>query len=912
MIRLRTFRPAAQYALVSTLVAATTVVRLPFERWLEGHAPFGLYFPIIVAVALCWGVRATILASVLSLAAAEFFIMQPRFSFALPGAADRAAVILFVVAASSLVVLARWAAKTRQNVEQLAGIVSFSDDAIVRKNVDGIVQTWNPAAERIFGYRPEEIIGRPIWLIIPTDRRQEEETILARIRRGERIEHYETIRVTKDGRLLDISLTISPIRDSSGTVVGAAKVARDISERKAAARALAEQQAWFRVTLGSIGDAVITADRDGRVTFLNRSAERLTGRSATEAHGQRLPDVFRAINQRTGQHLDDPLSPLSGHAGSLPVTDHITLLAHDGLEHPIELSVAPIVDDQKGTIGSVLVFQDVAERRRAADALAEQREWLQTTLESIADAVIATDIEGRVVFMNRIAEQLSGWRARDARGRDCADVFRIVDGVSRATVENPVSQVLRDGTTGRLATQTVLVGRDGREFPIDDSASPIRNREGRAVGVVLVFHDVTERRRAEKERQLADGEREYFLQSERAARSEAERANRVKDDFVATLSHELRTPLNAIVGWTQLLRRKGPAFDRETVERGLSVIERNTQLQIQLISDLLDVSRITAGKIRLDIQIVDLAATVEAAIDAAKPMADGKAIVIERKIADRVGPVAGDPTRLQQIVSNLLTNAIKFTGQGGNVAVAVEDDGTHATITVTDNGIGIKPELLPLLFDRFRQGDSSTTRRHGGLGLGLTIVKQLVKLHGGEIAVESSGEGQGATFTVSLPAGLFQTRAADTDDVRERASGPPEMRIEGIRLLVVEDEPDTRELIQRILAEAGGKVVAVPSASAALAALRAEPWDILVSDIGLPDEDGYSLVEKVRGLPPSEGGLIPAIAVTAFARSDDRTRALRAGFQSHVAKPVEPGELLASIASFARVVRAPSGTRSVS
>jgi PAS domain S-box-containing protein len=896
-------RPAGQYAAISALVVAATVVRLPAEGILAGRAPYGLYFPIITLVAWFFGVGPTLFASAISFAIAWYSFVPPQLVWRKPAAEDASALI-FVLTAGALVGLARLASAARRSQAQLAAIVTHSDDAILTKDLDGTIRTWNAGAQRIFGYAPHEMIGKPIWMLIPPDRRAEEEDILNRLHRGERISHYETIRLSKTGAPLDVSLSISPLKDSSGRIVGASKIARDISERRRAERALAEQREWLRVTLASIGDAVITSDRSGNISFLNPVAARLTGYSSEEAVGKPLSEVFKIVNESTREPIDNPVDKVLRSGAILGLANHTALIAKDGSEYPIEDSAAPIVDDEGNTLGVVLVFHDVSERRRNEDAIAEQREWLATTLESIGDAVIATDINSRIVFLNAVAEHLTGWRAHEAKGRECAEVFHIVNESSRSTVDSPVLRVLREGNVVGLANHTALISRDGTEYPIDDSAAPIRGRDGRVIGVVLVFHDISERRRAEKERQQGERDREQLLQSERAARTEAERANRLKDDFVAAISHELRTPLNAILGWTQLLMNK--PHDIASVERGLAVIERNTQLQAKLISDLLDLSRIVSGKLRLELQLIDLAQVVDAAIDAARPAAQAKRIALQRRVDDRSAKVAGDALRLQQVFTNLLTNAIKFTGEGGSVTVCLEiEDDAHAVVTVTDTGVGINPEFMPYLFDRFRQADSSTTRRYGGLGLGLTIVKQLTELHGGSVSAHSDGRDRGATFAVRLPVGQSVRLDVPAHDTlhHSRKPGAAEVRIDGIKILVVEDDPDTREFVERLLAEAGAHVIAVASAAAAFDCLRRERPDLLVSDIGLPDEDGYALIHRIRGLPDAEGGRIPAIAVTAFARAEDRRRALQSGFQSHVAKPVDPAELLASIVSFAQMVR---------
>jgi PAS domain S-box-containing protein len=664
----------------------------------------------------------------------------------------------------------------------LAAIVDSSDDAIVSKDLNGIIQTWNAAAERIFGYTAAEVIGRPITVIIPPERHPEETGILQRLRRGERIEHFETIRVAKGGRQVAISLTVSPIRDSKGKVVGASKVARDVTERK---------------------------------------------------------------------HMEE--------------------------------------------------------------ALAEQREWFRTTLESIGDAVMATDVRSEIVFMNAAAESLTGWRREDAQGRPCDTVFHIVNEITRQPAKNPVHRVLKEGVVVGLGNHTLLVAADGTERAIDDSAAPIRHRDGRVVGVVLVFRDVAERRQVDIERRDAMAERGRLLESERAARAEAERANRIKDEFVAMVSHELRTPLNAMVGWTELLAADNT--DAATRRRAADVLRRNTTLQAQLVSDLLDTSRMLSGKLQLQLESVDLAAVVQEAVQMSTDAAAAKDVRIRQEIDRAAGYAVGDPARLQQIVSNLMSNAIKFTPRGGEITLTLRQEGGQAEIAVADTGIGIAPEVLPLVFDRFRQADASTARRFGGLGLGLAIVKQLVEMHGGMVRAESAGEGRGARFTVSLPVPLTANVSGNRsmESTADAQAMSPSLSLQHVRVLVVEDDADTLELMQRILERHGAEVATARSAGEALASLANAKPDVLVSDVGLPEMDGYQLMERIRAMDPGNGGTMPAVAVTAFARPEDRTRALRAGFQAHVAKPVQPAELLATVASLAGLVdrhgRVPTSTQ---
>jgi signal transduction histidine kinase len=393
------------------------------------------------------------------------------------------------------------------------------------------------------------------------------------------------------------------------------------------------------------------------------------------------------------------------------------------------------------------------------------------------------------------------------------------------------------------------------------------------------------------QRQRAQEERELLLRRERQARAEAEAASRTKDEFLAMLSHELRTPLTAMLGWAHLLRSGKP--DAATTARGLGVLERSTRAQSQIISDLLDVSRIAAGKLRLEPHPTELAPALEAAVDTVRPAAEAKGIRLEVELDGAAGPVLGDPTRLQQVFWNLLANAVKFTPGGGEVGVRLAREGGQAVVTVRDTGEGIRPDFLPRVFERFSQADASTTRRHGGLGLGLAIVRHLVELHGGGVTAASAGAGRGATFTVRLPALPARPEAGGG------AARPPGRGAGGLRVLVVDDEPDAREMLALVLGGCGAEVTAVASAREALEALPRLRPDVLISDLAMPGEDGYALIRRVRALPAEEGGRVPAAALTAYALAEDRARALSAGFQIHVPKPVDPAELAAVVENLA-------------
>lgn len=523
-----------------------------------------------------------------------------------------------------------------------------------------------------------------------------------------------------------------------------------------------------------------------------------------------------------------------------------------------------------------------------------------------AQGIVTTDSELTVVEWNHWMEEHTGKPAGDVIGKNLLDLFpelreRRLDRHYRWALEGQVN-VLSQALHHYLIALPAVSGEHGQEQMQQAVRISPLSHEGVVIGTLTIINDVTERVRREAELQNQIEERSRLLSSEKLARNEAERANRLKDEFLATVSHELRNPLNAILGWAHMLRlgKLTPA----NAERAVETIYRNAKSQAQLVADLLDVSRIISGKLRLDVRPVDLISIINAAIDSIRPAADAKTIRLQATLDPAASSISGDADRLQQIVWNLLTNAVKFTPKGGRIQVKLQRVDSHVDIIVSDSGVGISKEFLPHVFDRFRQADASTTRIHGGLGLGLSIVHQLVDLHGGSVAVHSEGEGKGATFTINLPS------ASIVSNQKKLESAPPANpeetttfdglpSLQGLKVLVVDDEADTRELIAEVLKEVGSEVITCPSVEEALIALEKHKPDILISDLGMPDEDGYSLISKIRALPTEQGGHIPAAALTAYARAEDRMRVLRAGFQFHLPKPVDSAELVTVVASLA-------------
>jgi PAS domain S-box-containing protein len=544
----------------------------------------------------------------------------------------------------------------------------------------------------------------------------------------------------------------------------------------------------------------------------------------------------------------------------------------------------------------ILLVWLVSGRKNVESKLRDQGELLQVTLSSIGDAVIATDIDGQVTFINPTAETISGWTLAEAAGRPLHEIFNIVNEKTRDTVESPFDKIKRDGVTVGLANHTILIGKAGQEIPIDDSGAPIRNAGGEVVGAVIVFHDVSERRRAENER-------ENLLEREMAARRSAESADRLKDEFLATVSHELRTPLNSILGWAAMLNLKD-SYDEKSVRNAMGIIERNARAQSALINDILDVSRIITGQLNIRSQRVDLAPIVRATVETIRPAVEAKSISVVIPDAAAASAVSGDPDRLQQVIWNLVSNAVKFTPHGGRIEVDLEETDSMVELTVRDSGIGIDKQFLPHVFERFRQADSSAIRSDSGLGLGLSIVRHLVELHGGTVAVESEGEGRGALFTVTLPRDRASEQAAAPPVPAGARSKRPDILVDGaiktsdlrgVRVLVVDDDPDSLEILCIILTQFNVEVAAAASSGEALKLFDKWRPDVLISDLAMPGEDGLSLIRKIRALAPEEGGNTPAAALTAYAREDDRRAALDAGFHSHVAKPIDPQKLASTV-----------------
>lgn len=696
-----------------------------------------------------------------------------------------------------------------------------------------------------------------------------------------------------------------------------------------------EARRWLGTTLRSIGDAVIATDASGRITFMNPVAETLTAWNEADALGQPLESVFRIFSEATRAVVESPVSKVLREGKVVGLANHTVLRPRVGLEIPIDDSGAPILNEQGEIVGVVLVFRDVSHEKRAE----ARHEFLARAGEALVSSL---DYQATLATVARLAvPQLADWCAVDlvdAAGKQQQVAVAHVDPTKvqfarelgqryppDPNASTGVPQVIRTGVSELYAEIPEALLEAGaqdaehlriiRELRLKSAMVVALRTRSRTFGAISFVYADSERRYSAEdlsfaeelarrcalaiENSLALKETEEARAQERYLRDEAERANRAKDEFLATVSHELRTPLNAILGWTVTVRSRQPPAD---IDKALSIVERNARAQAKLIEDVLDVSRIISGKLALSLGPTDVASAIRAAIETVTPAAVAKGVKLSFTVGSEPLTITADANRLQQIAWNLLSNAVKFTPQGGQISLSVRRDGSDVCLEVADSGEGIRPEHLALVFEPFNQADASTTRRHGGLGLGLSIVKQLVHAHGGTVRATSGGLGKGATFIVRLPA-----RSIITPFGAERSSRPGQapafvdeastVRLDGLRVLIVDDEPDSLALLEEVLRERGASVDTATSAALALEKFQVVHPDVIVSDVGMPGEDGYSLIRKVRALAVERGGRTPAVALTAYARPEDALRAFAAGYQVHVTKPLEPNRLASVVAN---------------
>ncbi|HEX5736198.1 MAG TPA: PAS domain S-box protein [Blastocatellia bacterium] len=798
----------------------------------------------------------------------------------------------------------------RASEERFKKVFNASPHAMTISTVDeGRYIDVNEATLRITGFTRAEMVGHTTRELNVWVDSQDRNRLLGMLEEQGEVREFEVRLRSKNGDVHTLLMAAETIDiDGKRCLL---TVSSDITDRKRAEEAI-EFQALL---LAMVEQAVMATDLEGKIIYWNRFAEKLYGWSAREAVGRNVMDVTPAEKMKEqAAEIMERLTEGQSWSGEFLVR------RRDGSAFWSLITDSPIHDSNGNLIGVVGISVDITERKRAEEAqrfLAEASSILatsldyETTLMSLARlatprlatycAIDLVDEDNKlrqvaVAHMDPQKEEM----VRELR-RHSPYNYTLPYGVAKVlrTGKSEISPDIPDSLITSFGTGDDYLRIIGELNPKSYMIVPLIAR-GRTLGAISFVADGSSTRYDSKSLELAEAlaHRAAFAIDNARLYGEVQRANRAKDEFLATVSHELRTPLNAILGWSHILRSS--KLDEAATANAHTIIERNARAQARLIEDILDISRIITGKLRLDVRPTGLDLVVAAAVEAMRPAADVKKITIETKISAEACAVSGDASRLQQVVWNLISNAIKFTPNGGRVEVKLDRHGASARLTVRDTGQGISKAFLPYVFDRFRQADATTTRKHSGLGLGLAIVRHLVELHGGTTDVESEGEGRGATFTIMLPLAGIERAAGETAPEQEAKTTERRPAIlEGLRLVIVDDQTDTLEMLKTSLAALGATVAGAATAREALKMVIETLPHVLVSDLGLPEEDGYELIRKVRELAPELGGLTPAIALTAYARAEDRRQALEAGFQIHMTKPVEHVELAVVIAGLA-------------
>ena len=781
----------------------------------------------------------------------------------------------------------------RESEERFAKAFLTSPDALVISRLaDGAILEANDSFVSLSGYDRDEVIGKsPIDLglyVDPSDRRR----MLAILKERNYVRDFEFMMKRKSGETRLVAFSAEPL-ELRGEHCWLT-VARDITERKRAEEALRESEERFAKAFRASPDGlVITRQSDGVILEVNDSWRQMLGYGSDEVIGKGWAHFDFPIDPTDRRHVRAILEE-QGYIRDF----EMAIKRKSGEALIARISIEPI--ELRGEPCFVTIVHDITQRKRAEEALRESEEQARRQLAYV-EAIYATapvglcfvDTDLQYLSINERLAEINGCSVEEHLGRTVREVIpQMAD-----TVEPVCRRVIETGEPALNVEQSAESANElGAARHFITSYYPIKNGGGRVLGVNIVVMEITERKKIEEEL-------ERLLGQEKAAREEAEAANRMKDEFLATISHELRTPLTSILGWARMLT--GGGLTQPQARHALEVIAQSAQSQNRLIEDILDTSRIITGRLKLDAQPVLIENIFHAAVDVIRPSAEAKGIALSEVVDTPDGVVFGDANRLQQALWNLLSNAVKFTNEGGRIEARLGRAVGQIEIAVKDTGIGIDPRFLPHVFDRFRQADASSTREYGGLGIGLAIVRHIVEMHGGSVLASSPGKGRGATFMIRLPL-ISKLRLAPRSGPRAEAPPPAPAermvlenghRLDGVRVLLVEDNPDTLDMLRFIFDEAGAEVIPATSVDDALDALERFRPDALVSDIAMPDRDGYDLIREIRSRDPERGGKIPAVAVTAYARAEDRVRVLAAGFQMHIAKPIDPDELIAVVAS---------------
>ncbi len=774
----------------------------------------------------------------------------------------------------------RTEAELRQKNAILSVINESAPTPIFVKDREGRIIYANPATLEALGKPASEVIGlrdRELYPIAELGAAVSEND-----RRIMESGQTEVVEESPDGIRTFLGMK-APYRNEAGEVIGLIGISSDITNRKRSEVALQEQTKLLQVIIDSIGDGLILANQQGEFVLFNRAAQEMFGQLSNDKSSSEWSNTYGLFLADQKTLFPDAELPLARAIKGEYVNDVEVFVRRENAEDRwVSISGYPVVDTSSEITGGVIVCRDITERKQALSALQESEERFRNMANNSPFMVWVTDSTGYCTFLSESWYEFTGQTEETGLG------FGWINAVHPEDREQAMKAFLTANERQEAYSTEFRMGRpDCRYSWAIDAAAPRFTDSGQFEGFIGSAIDITERKQVETERDMV-------LQLEQAARAEAERANRIKDEFLAVLSHELRSPLNPILGWSQLLIA-GKLSAAKTA-KAYETIERNARLQSQLIEDLLDVSRILQGKLRLTVAPVNVATIISSALETVQLAAEAKQIQIQTILNPDVGLVLGDTGRLQQIVWNLVSNAVKFTPEGGRVEVRLAQIEHEVQIQVADTGKGIVPDFLPYVFEHFRQEDGATTRKFGGLGLGLAIVRQLLELHGGTVFAESAGEGQGATFTVRLPLLNDDSRRQEGEAVNSAVSPAlSSLPLAGLRILVVDDEPDSRDFVAFVLEQAGAEVISLSSAAEVLESIAQTAPDLLISDIGMPEIDGYMLIRHIRNQLGLESRELVAIALTAYAGEANERQILQAGFNKHLSKPIDPSELIATV-----------------
>lgn len=769
------------------------------------------------------------------------------------------------------------AIELRQRQQEIEALINNSPDIIARLDRDLCHVYVSPAIVAVTGQPPSAFLGKTnpeMGFPESVCRIWESNMRRAFITAQEQRQEFSFWAI--DGTVRHYESRLVPELDADGRVASLLTITRDVTSLRQAEAELRRSEELTRTVLENFPNGVVFLfDRDLRFLLAEGSGLDVVGLSRDQLVGKTLAET---VQPETAARL----TPI--YQGALAGQVSRLELCFEG--HTYDVRVLPLRNSLGDILAGMAITQDITERKQAEKALQESERSFRTLADVMPQMFWITRADGHHEYFNQRWYVYTGMSPGQGIGDRWQAILHPEDKERTLALWQ---YCLQSGEPYQIEYRLHQVS-DGTYRWHLGRALPLRNQAGQITkwfGSCTDIHD----------QKLAIEERVQALERERAARQELERANQMKDEFLAIVSHELRSPLNAILGWSRLLRDR--RLDAARTEQALASIERNAQAQTQLIEDLLDISRIIRGKVRLNLQPLPLEPIIQAALGTVQPTASTKSIQLTAHCSPQAGLVAGDAERLQQVIWNLLSNAIKFTPEHGQVTISLSPTGSLLRLQVQDTGKGIAPDFLPYIFDRFRQADATTTRSQGGLGLGLAIVRNLVELHGGSVYAESTGVGQGATFTVDLPL-LTQERWRYPAQRQAPHRLNPAPSLGGLQVLVVDDEADTRAFLVAALEEFGAIAIATASVQEALTQFQQHPPDVLISDIGMPLEDGYTLIRKIRALPPEAGGQVPAAALTAYVRVDDQERALAAGFQVHLGKPIEPLQLVRAVAQLSR------------